>query len=830
MLLTVFYVFIVASLFLTVLIVLTRSGEEIARLKRLHETTCQEMTELEQRHGRLRECLAELAYARGRADICARLPRLLAECYQFPFVWIDRLMHEQPSFASGFNAKTGAEGDPLGLGSELSAMVLAAGKGFIYQSRQHSGNVVQLLPSQLGAILSVPLLDDKRPWAVLHLADTEDHPLKEQQTDTLRQVLALVSAIVTLESQTARVAQVEAECRHLALIHGGVLLELDGEGRIEAASPGFEETFGYSEAELVTREMVSLLEPTCTFAELVASHLEGESPAPSGECQVLAKSGVATPGVLTLHARTWRDRPSYSVLISDLRPQRELMTRLEDARENLSSADNAARHFMANINHALRTPLNGIVGMADLLAETELANEQRDYLATLQDALQVLTENLDGLHELAFPLGCAQVAFDPRELLEELADLVAGRFRDQHLHVLLDCAAELPSRVSGPLARLRQTLLHLIGQMVRPPEHTCLVLGLSHQVWNGLPCLNFGMRVEPKLWDREQVEAMLATEPAFGLSAAGFSESGFNLNLARQLARLLQGELRFVEEPESQHLFLRVPFEQMVQESGEAPPLEGFRVIVVETRTGVAAAVVDLLRQCGCRAEQASAAEQALGMLRAAEASGQPCHFVFFPYGAPFSRMLAQGQALSPSTHYLIYSAPNQRLEAVRLLEEGASYCLSLPLKRKRVVELLQNLVRDKVVATGKPGVVTTLPARRLLLVEDNLINQKLMRKVLNTLGLYCEVVDNGAAAVEAVTRGSFDLVLMDINLPLMDGLEATRRIRDQGYTLPILAMTADVPQEVGYCERHGLNEVLTKPIRVRELATTLQHYLAAGA
>lgn len=829
MFLTVFYVFVVACLFLTILIVLTRSGEEIARIKRQHEATRQELAELEQRHGRLRECLAELAYVRGRAELCARLPRLLAEAFCFPYVWLDRIANEQPVFAAGYNALSGTQGDPLNLGCELSATVLAAGKGFIYQSRQHSGNAVMPLPSQLGAILSVPLLDDKRPWAVLHLADTQDHSLNQQQAEMLRQVLALVNLIVTHESHAARVAQVEAESRHLALVHGGVLLELDGEGRIEAVSPGFEEAFGYSEAELLARELASLLEPPCSFAELLASHLEGESPIPNGEVHVRTKSGCATPGVLTLHARTWRERPSYTALISDLRPQRELMSRLEDARQNLSQADDAARHFMANINHALRTPLNGIVGMADLLAETELAGEQREYLTTLQDALLVLTENLDGLHELAFPLGCAQVAFDPREMLEELADLVAARFRDQQLQVLLDTEADLPTRVTGPLARLRQTLLHLVGQMVRPPENTCLILGLRHQVWHGTPCLRFGMRVEPKLWDREQVEGVLAATPAFGLSTAGFSESGFNFNLARQLARLLQGELSFVDEPQAQHLFLRVPFEQVVREGGEALPLEGFRVVVVEARAAVASAVLELLSQCGCRAEQASSAEQGLGMLRAAEAGASPFHFLFSPYVAHCGSLISQGQALSPTTHFLIYSAPNQRLEAVRLLEAGASYCLSLPLKRRRIVELLQNLVRDKVVTTGNPSAVNALPARRLLLVEDNLINQKLMRKVLTTLGVQCEVVDNGVAAVEAVAHSSFDLVLMDINLPLMDGLEATRRIREQGYTLPILAMTADVPQEVGYCERYGLNEVLTKPIRVRELATTLRHYFEAN-
>ncbi len=823
MVLTFFYVFIIACLVLAILVLLTRSAEEVAKAKAIGNAATQELGELQHRHDCLRECFAELVTARDRTDICARLPRLLAVTYKFPYVWIDRVEDGLPQFAGGHNAQTGASGDPLELGSELSALVLSAGKGFIYQSRQHSGSAVARLPGQVGALLSVPLGNDNHHWGILHLADVKDHPLNQRQMESLRQVLALVNLVVTTELDTARLASAEAERRHLELVHGGVLLDLDGEGLISSVSPAFEEAFGYAETELVGSQLVALLEPPSTFSAWLAGQV------PHGECLVRNKNGLAMPGMLSLHARSWGESPTYTALFRDLAPQRELLSALQQRQHELTLADEASRHFMTNINHALRTPLNGIVGMADLLAETELMNEQKEYLANLQDALLVLTENLDGLHELAFPMGCAQLAFDPRELLENLADLVAGRFRDQLLQVLLVFEADLPTRVTGPYARLRQTLLHLIGQMTRPSQSAILILSARNQIWNGKPCLCFGIRLEPKMWDRDQVESILAAEPAFGLNTAGFSENGFNFNLARQLSRLLMGELSFQDEPMAQQLILRVPFEQVEHDIEEAPPLFGLRVLVVETRPPVAGAILELLSQCGCRADHATSIEKALGMLRAADAGASPCHFVFIPFLEGFKQIIGQGQALSPTTRYLVYSAPNQRLEAMALLEEGASYCLSLPMKRKRLVELMLNLTRDAVVSTGKPGSFEPLPARRLLLVEDNLINQKLMRKVLNMLGLHCEVVDNGVEAVEAMARGPFDLILMDINLPLMDGLEATRRIRELGYNMPILAMTADLPQEVGYCERHRLDEIMTKPIRVRELATKLQHYLGPG-
>lgn len=843
------------SLCLSIICLYFWVGRERARKESLHlqqrlGEKRRDCDQLEQEHLTLRANFNEVLAAEQPAKVFSSLPLALSNTYKFSFVWIDIVSNYQKGgsfeFAGGYNSKTRQSGDPFKLGFALSQRVAASGKTILCKTRLQTGEVGSL-PPEITTLLSVPLSTEKRCWGVLHMADEHEHPLSHSTLEDLKVIANLVSMTVDnlRANQALRIA--ESESRAMNAMFTDALVTIDSRGIITSTNANFDDLFGFEKDEVVGQPM-SIIMPE-KEADRCAQILEryqmtGERQfiGVTREINGLHRDGHLVPMEITVHETSVDGRTLFSGLIRDISERKASETLLEDARGIAQKADMARNRFLANMNHALRTPLSGIVGMADLLMETPLQDEQKEYITTLMESAQGLLENLDGMME------CAKIGehgsqlgeFEPRAVLDELGDLLAPRVRDRTVEIYLHIHPELPPTLTGSRLRLSQTLLHMTTHVLRGVDSGVMVLGAAPQRKGRHHFLHFWVRILPCTLDTDMIQALVDQPIAQALDNHNMAEGCFNLHLAQNLAHLLGGHLAFESDPQGGTLSLKIPMTTSSDINLSSSILSQARCLILANHGDGASALESLVHAYGCCPEIVQNADSALALLKTGARTGQPFHLLILPYKLPNSSEmgLLQGMredSLLEATRIMVHAPLSKRKEALSLLSHGATFCLTHPIKQKRLVELLLKLVKERVVENQPVLTVgNKLPEGirgRILLVEDNEVNQKLMIKVLEKEGCDYVLTGNGKDAVSAATTHAFDLILMDINLPLMNGIDATRFIRAEGMNMetPIIAMTADVINtNLQFCLDHKMNGLLTKPLRVYELVSTMRQYLNA--
>jgi len=543
------------------------------------------------------------------------------------------------------------------------------------------------------------------------------------------------------------------------------------------------------------------------------------------------KSGHLIPLDITVHESNVDGRLLFTALIRDISERRDSRLLLDLAQGRALQADMARRHFLANMSHALRTPLSGIVGMADLLMETRLQNEQRDYLNSLMDSAQGLLENLDGLMECSREKDDELIGedFDPRKVLDDLGDLLASRVRARTVEIYLHIHPDLPSRIPGHSIRINQALLHMTTHMLRGINVGSLVIGVAPLEKGRQYGIHFWIKASPCSLDIKMVEALLGRPHTHILDDHNMAEGYFNLHLAHVLAYLMDGSMGVSHDSDGATLSLTIPLALPLEQGLGVSLLAQVRCLILEPKGIAAVAFESLLHGYGCCPQFAEDWQEALAILGTQAADGRPVHLVIMPYSLPDNGAESFLQAVSADpnlafTRVMVHSPMNRREKALALLAQGAVYCLTHPIKQKRLVELILKMIKDELVSEELEAPRQALFASvqgKVLLVEDNDVNQKLAIKVLEKEQCEYMLAEDGQAAVDAAAREVFDLILMDINLPIMDGIQATRLIRLEGPNrkTPIIAMTADVINvNEQMCRVNKMDGLLFKPIRVYEL------------
>ncbi|HEX3654586.1 MAG TPA: response regulator [Pirellulales bacterium] len=637
---------------------------------------------------------------------------------------------------------------------------------------------------------------------------------------------------------------------------------MNADGQIVDWNPQAEVAFGWSRAEVIGRQLSDTIVPpqyreahNHGLAHFLAT---GEAPLLNQRVEITAlhRDGHELPIELTISALRVQSAWLFGAFVHDITNRKRIDAELHRAKEAAEAANRAKSEFLANMSHEIRTPLNGVLGMTELVLDTDLNGEQREYLELAKTSadylLAVINDILDFSKIEAGKLDLETIDFDVRELMDEAVTSLALRAHKKKLELLSHVASDVPAGLAGDPMRLRQVLVNLTGNAIKFTEHGEVMVNVELESPVGQEVhLHFSVRdTGIGIPADRQASLFQAFSQVDSSTTRKYGGTGLGLAISYSLVRMMGGQL-WMESDDGRgstfHFTTRFelahqPIAPLV--SGDMPPLDDLTVLVVDDNATNRRILAEMLTNWHMRATVAENGMQALDALEQALANHHPFDLVLLDNNMPemdgfaLAEKIKQHPGLVGATLMMLSSA-DRRGETARLRDAGLAAYLAKPVKQS---ELLNSIVN--VLSLSKEHARRPRPAHQpfgkaprklhLLLAEDNAINPRVAVRLLEKRGHSVVVCRNGREALAALEREPFDAILLDVQMPELDGLETTAAIRDRervdGGHLPIIAMTAHAMKgDREQCFEAGMDGYVAKPLEPHKLFETLESLLPAN-
>jgi len=656
---------------------------------------------------------------------------------------------------------------------------------------------------------------------------------------------------VLIRSQLQKEALLQARYRDIIDNASDFIFTLDEEGRITSFNPAGERLTGFSREQALGLPLNDLLAPYATGDVRPIFNLRAETD-PAVTCQTRFKTidGRIIWVEISARAHHHPDRP-HGILaaardISDRKQIEEELRRARDAAEANTKAKSA---FLANMSHEIRTPMNGVIGMTNLLLHDEgLSARHRDFAETIRSSaeslLTVLNDILDFSKIEAGKLQIETIDFELHEAVETALELLAPRAAEKKLELASYIPNHLPCAIRGDPGRIRQVLLNLLGNAIKFTEKGEVIVTVSceseteAQVHLRFEITDTGLGLDAET----QARLFMPFSQADGSTTRRFGGTGLGLAISKQIVRLMDGEIGVHSEVgQGSTFWFTVNLEKQPADQAKLPvpditALKGLRALIVDDNATNRKILEHHCAAWGLRTTSFANASAALSALRAS--AQDPVQVILTDHQMPgmdglaFATEIHRDPAFSLARTILLTSW-DRRFSQQELTACGVISMLVKPLRQQDLLNALRNCLRHenaaKNPATTRSHATPLATAKgnqlRILVAEDNIVNQRVATLQLQRLGHSIEIAANGLEVLHALQTRTFDVILMDCQMPEMDGYEATRSIRQNPAHahLHIIAMTANAMQgDRERCLAAGMNDYVSKPTRPADLQAAL--------